>query len=109
MIKSQNLQTLLLAEEFKTLKEERKVADLNENDESKSHGSPWSNPQRVQKMKSSLCIKANGTPVNINKVQEIASNNNIQVTKSVVKENGDVYLDMPTQENRERLTPLRIK
>ena len=95
----------MLAEEFKSFKEEKKVIDGSENDESKSHGS-WSNPQRLQKMKSSLCIKSKGTPVNISKVQEIATNNNIQVTKSVVKDNGDVYLDMPTQENRERLTPL---
>ena len=40
------------------------------------------------------------------KMQELARNNSIQVTKTTVKENGDVYVDLPSIENREKLAPL---
>ena len=66
---------------------------------------PWSDSTRVQKMKSSLCIKSNGTPVNKEKLQELATNNNIQVSKTVEKD-GDVYVNCPTEENREKLSEL---
>ena len=92
------------AHKFKQFKEEKlEVATVTIN---KTEAPPWSNSLRVQKIKSSLCIKSNGIPVNMNKVQEIAANNNIQVSKTVVKDNGDVYVDLPTEENREKLTPL---
>ena len=57
-------------------------------------------------MKSSLCIKSNGNEVNLAKVQELAANHSIQVSKTTVKENGDVYVDLPSRENREKLAPL---
>ena len=50
--------------------------------------------------------KQKGVPVDMNKVKEIAANNSIQVSKAVVKENGDVYVNLPTEENREKLVPL---
>ena len=68
--------------------------------------SQWSDTARVKKMKSSLCIKSNGSEVNLAKVQELATDNSIQVTKTTVKENGDVYVELPSEENREKLTPL---
>ena len=40
------------------------------------------------------------------KVQEIVSTNCIQVAKTVVKENGDVFVDLPSEEVRSKLTPL---
>ena len=92
-----------LAQEFKLYKEGKKDEPVVTNE---LHGTAWGNTNRVNKMKSSLCIKANGNPVNMEKVEELVTNNNIQVTKAVVKENGDVYIDMPSQENRERITPL---
>lgn len=67
---------------------------------------PWSNPRHVAKIKASMCIKSKGVPVNMDKVQEIAAANSIQVSKTVVKENGDVFLDLPSQENRDKLSPL---
>ena len=57
-------------------------------------------------MKASLCSKINRVPVNIEKVQEIVAANSIQVSKTVAKDNGDVYVDLPSKENREKLTPL---
>lgn len=90
----------VLANEFKLFKEEKQLVSNNEQN---SEATSWAS---AVKKKSSLCIKANGNPVNIEKVKEIVTSNNIQVTKTVVKDNGDVYLDMPSQENRERVTPL---
>ena len=93
-----------LANEFKSFKEEKQESVTVARNETDTPS--WSNPLRVQRMKSSLCIKSNGTPVNMEKVQELAANNSIQVSKTVVKENGDVYVDLPSKENREKLTPL---
>ena len=41
------------------------------------------------------------------KVKKVITNNGIQVTKtSISKKNGDVYIDLPSNENREKLVPL---
>lgn len=69
-----------------------------------ANSKPWENINRVASMKASLCIKSNGTPVNMEKVKEVATANNIQVTKAVLKDNGDVIVHMPTEENRSKLT-----
>ena len=91
----------MLVSEFKTIKEQKQVVEATSSD-----SQPWSDTARVKKMKSSLCIKSNGSEVDLEKMQEIAANNSIQVTKTTVKENGDVYVDLPSVENREKLTPL---
>ena len=57
-------------------------------------------------MKASLCIKSNGTPVDMSKVHEAAISKGIQVSKTVRKDNGDVYVDLPSNENMEKLVPL---
>ena len=88
-----------LANEFKSFKAEKEIplalnnAAVNQDKNVK----PWSNLEGVQNMKSSLCIKSNGVPVNMGKVQELAANNSIQESKTVVKENGDVYVDLLTK------------
>ena len=51
----------------------------------KTDAPTWSDPSQVQKMKSSLCIKTNGVSVNMDTVQEIATNNIIQVEKLLAK------------------------
>ena len=57
-------------------------------------------------MKTSLCIRNNeGESIDMNRVQELATNNNIQVSKTNVKDNGDVYVELPSAE-REKLVPL---
>ena len=89
-----------LIEEFKLFKESKTIAPENKEQ------SPWLNKSKVTKMKSSLCIKANGIPLNVEKVKELATENGIQVSKAEVKENGDIYVDLPSKENREKLTPL---
>ena len=66
----------------------------------------WTNKNRTNSMKASLCIKSKGNTVNIKYIKEIACANSIQVSKADVKENGDVYVDMPSHENREKLLPL---
>ena len=97
-----------LASEFKSFKSEKMAqSDAQLAATGSNFGiPPWSNQSRVQKMKASLCIKSNGVPVDMNKVQEIAASNSIQVSKTVVKDNGDVFVDLQTEENREKLTPL---
>ena len=68
---------------------------------------PWKDPHRTDRVKSSLLIKNNNGPqVDMKKIQEIATKNCIQVNKTTVKENGDIYVDMPSDENREKLLPL---
>ena len=90
-----------LAREFNSFKTE-KVQELPEEADT-----VWKNKDRVQEMKTSLCIKGNnGVPVDLKKVQEIATANCIQVTKADVKPNGDVFVDLPSQENRQKLIPL---
>ena len=89
----------LLAEEFKSFKEAKLVEEIPEVNK-------WQNKNKVEKMKSSLCIKENDTQVNLNKIQEIAANNGIQVSRAEVKENGDIYVDLPSKENREKITTL---
>ena len=89
-----------LANDFKSFKEEKVVQSASTNP------TPWSDTKRVNKIRSSLCIKSNGGAVNIDKVQELATNNNIQVMKTTTKDNGDLFVDLPSEDNRERLTTL---
>ena len=93
-----------LVSEVNALKEQN-ACKANDEDEV-NVSQPWSNVQRVAKMKASLCIKSNGAPVDLMKVQEIATTHSIQVFKTVVKENGDVFLNLPSRENRDKLSPL---
>ena len=67
---------------------------------------PWSNPESVKKMKSSLQIKSNGVEIDIKKVEEIASSNSIQVSKAIKHDNGDVVIHLPTVQDSEKLSPL---
>ena len=94
-----------LSQDFETFKEKKEEETIVATQRANVPTLPWSNPTRVQKMKSSLCIKSNGIPVNKGKLQEIATNNNIQVSKTVEKD-GDLYVNLPTEENREKLSAL---
>ena len=90
-----------LVKEFSTFKNQS--TDIPNTEEKEQS---WSNAKRVARMKTSLCIKSKGAPVNLEKVEEIVAANSIQVSKTVVKDNGDVYVELPSLENREKLTPL---
>ena len=58
--------------------------------------------------KVTVCIKSNGRDaVDSKKVENIITTNGIQVSKaSVNKKTGDMYVDLPSHENRDRLIPL---
>ena len=66
----------------------------------------WSNSEKVHQLKASLCIKKKETPIDMQALTKIAIDNKIQVAKTVVKENGDVFMDLPSVETREKLLPL---
>ena len=55
-----------------------------------------------------MCIKSSiDAPVDSAKVKEIITTNGIQVSKaSVNKKNGDLYVDLPSNENRDKLVNL---
>ena len=116
LTKRENNEASTLKDQIETLtaKVETLVNDFkvfkNEKTEATETVSPqngkWSDAAQVKRMTSSLCIKSNGAEVDMAKMQELARNNSIQVTKTTVKENGDVYVDLPSIENREKLAPL---
>ena len=96
-----------LTETVKTLvKDIQSLKSIHKTDNEVQQQELWSDKARVKKMNSSLCIQSNGKKVDLAKVQEIATNNSIQVSRTTVKENGDVFMDLPSDENREKLTPL---
>jgi len=88
----------------------------NECNESISNNDPgvstWKDSARTQAMKSKLkkvtvCIKSNGREkVDSKKVENIITANGIQVVKASVNKTGDMYVDLPTDENRDKLIPL---
>ena len=49
---------------------------------------------------SSLHFMSNSAEVDMAKIQELAMNNSTQVTKTTVKESGDVNVDLTSTENR---------
>ena len=69
----------------------------------------WDDPKRLQTVKEgvTVCIKNDGQGVNMEVVKDIVTTHGIQVNKaSVSKKNGDVYIDLPSNEGREKLLPL---
>ena len=74
--------------------------------------SVWSDDKRTEemknKMKITLCIKnKDGVAVDSDKVKNIITSNGIQVNKaSVNKSNGDLYVDFPSNESKDKLLPL---
>ena len=71
---------------------------------------PWEDTNRMKKVKEgvTVCIKnGDGQEVDMVKVKNIVTSNGIQVSKaSVSKKNGNVYIDLPSQESRDKLLPL---
>ena len=124
----------LLTDEVKALKEAKadsgevsQRSDISNNDENDGgnisakrgnidgrdgNQSAWLNKNRTEEMKKSMkvtmCIKSNqGVAVDLNRVKEIITTHGVQVTKaSVDKKSGDLYVNFPSEENREKLFPL---
>ena len=91
-----------LVSNFQELKSEKTKLGQSE----LSEKGKWSDTTRVKRMTFFLCIKSNGAKVNLAKMQELVKNDSIQVTKTTIEENGNVYVDLPSEENRIKLTPL---
>ena len=67
----------------------------------------WSGVVKSSNTESSLLIKAKeGVAVDLNIVKEIVVSNSIPVKSTVVKENGDTYINFPSTGSREKITPL---
>ena len=73
---------------------------------------PWSDPKHISKIthdksKVTLCIKndnTDNTKIDVAKVKEVITSNGIQITKaSVNQKNGDLYVQLPTDEHRDKL------
>ena len=92
-----------LASEFSTFRAEQALPATTAPE---TAATVWQNPKRTNQMRSSLCIKSKGNPIDMKKIEEIVKTNNIQVTKAEKKQNGDVYVNLPSEENREKLIPL---
>ena len=80
---------------------------------SNESNSAWNNPVRVDEMKRqmkvSVRIKSNTVEnaVDMNKVKEIVTSNGVQISKATVdRTKGDVYIDFPSEENRDQLITL---
>ena len=78
----------------------------------KAHPSAWQNTSQTNKMKQdiqkvTLCIRNDGDRIDMTKVREAVTSKGIQVTKaSVNRKTGDVYMDLPSNEQRDMLLPL---
>ena len=81
------------------------------NESTTADNTMWFNKQRVHQMKSSLLIKHkkdlnSPTAVDLNKIKDIAVNNNIPVTNIGVSQKGDTFIHCPSAEARDKLQPL---
>ena len=54
----------------------------------------------------SICIKSNGNPIDMSAIKDIAVDNNIQVVGTHIKDNGDMFIKVPSKVNQEKLLPL---
>lgn len=68
----------------------------------------WQDKPRLSNMKSSLLIRPdkNGHPVELPAIRDIAVKNGIQVSKTMVTNSGDTYINLPNASCRDKLTPL---
>ena len=72
----------------------------------------WQDNKRLENVKRSqkvtVCIKkSENSTVDLKKVKEVVVKNGVQVNKvSVNKKNGDLYVDFPSDEQRDKLIPL---
>ena len=106
-----------LTQEVRELKAEKSATQPSDTEKDiamnngKPEGSVWNDHKRLKKVKDkgvTLCIKSSdGRPVDKSEVEELVTSNGIQVSKaSVSRKNGDMYIDLPSEESRDKLTPL---
>ena len=95
-----------LASEFSSFREAQQNQHVHQHQNNIQNNQPWSNTEAIKKLKTSLQIKSNGEVIDLKKVEAIARNNSIQVTKAIQHDNGDVLLHLPSDQDREKITPL---
>ena len=84
--------------------------DLHDN--SKQSKSAWTDKEGLKQVKNApevvtLCIRSEGESIDMSKVKEVITANGIQVKKaSVMKTTGDVYINLPNTENKDKLNSL---
>ena len=70
----------------------------------------WADSKRteeIKKPKVTVCIKNDGSSIDLSKMKEVVTRNGVQISKtSVNRKNGDVYVDFPSNEQRDILVPL---
>ena len=72
----------------------------------------WTDAVRTKEVvqtkdKVTVCIKSGGSKVDMSKVKAVVTENGIQISKSSVNhKNGDVYVELPSGEERDKLVPL---
>ena len=94
--------------------EDENVNNKNENNDGETrNSSPWNDNERTKAMRNrmkkyTLCIKSNdGASIDAEKVKNIITTNGIKVNKaSVNKKNNDLYVELPSDEQREKLIPI---
>lgn len=63
--------------------------------------------ERKKEEKVTVCIKSGGSKIDLSKMKDAVTSNGIQIVKtSVNRKNGDVYVDFPSNEQRDKLLPL---
>ena len=73
---------------------------------------PWADESRVENMKvnmkSSILVKPDkdGNPVDTKSVRKLAIDNGVPVTKIVVSDSGDTFINLPNVKSQEKLCPL---
>ena len=69
---------------------------------------PWSDQLRTEKVKSALLVKPNGAgnKVDTQKVRKIVTENRIPVNSVVETQNGELFVNLPDEESRDRVSDL---
>ena len=110
-----------LAKEVNALKEEKSKESTTDAEQQKQGEQPaaavppkpqssiWGNESRMKNVKNAVtvCIRNDGEGVDLGAVKNIVTSNGVRVSKaSVNKKNGDLYIDLPSDECRDQLLPL---
>ena len=71
----------------------------------------WSDATRVQKVKSALVVKPDerGNTVNSKDVRKIAADEGIPVDSVIESGNGEMFVNLPDEESRDRVTQLLVQ
>ena len=79
-----------------------------ETQKEQSNNNTWSDPLRTEKIKSALLVKPNGQggKVDTQKVRKIVTDNRIPVNSVVESQNGELFVNLPDEESRDKVINL---